>query len=84
MAREFIGSQYDSVIQNSLSFLCGIQYADGNWTSSEGRKSADLVQFCHGAPGAVAPLCGAFEAFGTEAYLDAAILAGDCIWEKGL
>jgi len=43
-----------------------------------------LVHWCHGATGAVFAFTLAFSKFGYTRYLDAAISAGETVWEKGL
>ncbi|TPX58144.1 hypothetical protein SpCBS45565_g08072 [Spizellomyces sp. 'palustris'] len=58
----------------------------GGWpvALNEERELKELVQWCHGPPGAVLCLCRAYEVFGDQLFLDAAKLAADVVWEKGL
>lgn len=43
-----------------------------------------LVHWCHGAPGAVFLWCKAYEVFGDASYLQAALRAGEVVWQRGL
>eukprot|EP00878_Enallax_costatus_P024698 GHUV01026378.1.p1 GENE.GHUV01026378.1~~GHUV01026378.1.p1 ORF type:complete len:230 (+),score=71.86 GHUV01026378.1:815-1504(+) len=43
-----------------------------------------LVHWCHGAPGAVYLFSKAYEVFGEHAYFDAAVRAGELVWQQGL
>jgi lantibiotic modifying enzyme len=72
----------------SLLTLVKKQFPSGNFPSSFGRDRDELVQFCHGSPGAVACLVRAYEVFKLEdigkVFLDSAVKAGDNIWKFGL
>jgi hypothetical protein len=64
-----------------------LQREDGNWPSSlPPKESAPLVQFCHGAPGAVISLLSIRPYFPTlQSRIDDAIRkARECIYEKGI
>jgi hypothetical protein len=53
-----------AVLKGSFDYLLTLQLPDGNWPSSEGKQSNQhMLQFCHGATGAVAPLVAAYETF---------------------
>lgn len=73
----------------SLQFLISIQLPSGNFPSSIKRLKEDsLVQMCHGAPGVVQALLKGTEVFPTdpisESLFDAAIKAGELVWQRGL
>jgi hypothetical protein len=64
------------------TMLASLQLPSGNFPSSlkESRRERDeMVQLCHGAPGVAVAL---LELGGT--FVDAAVKAGQCIWERGL
>lgn len=47
-----------ALVSKSVSFLISRQQPNGNWgSSSKIGSTADLVQFCHGAPGMAIMLC---------------------------
>ncbi|CAG9313729.1 unnamed protein product [Blepharisma stoltei] len=83
-SRKYLQNHYDHVIRDTLRYLLSLRFPSGNFPSSEGKTRDDLVHFCHGATGAVPMLCQAFLAFQDQNYLDAAIRAGNVIWERGL
>lgn len=69
-----------------LDRLIGMQLEDGNWPSSEGHTRAELVQFCHGAPGFVPSLLSLRQYFPSlQQQIDTAVRRGrECIWTYGL
>lgn len=73
-------------LEGALDRLLGMQLPDGNWPSSEGHRTASLVQFCHGATGFVHSLLSLREYFpNLQQRMDAAIEKGrECIWTFGL
>lgn len=78
-------------IRASLHLISVHQLPTGNFPSSFTKKERDaLVQFCHGAPGAVACFILAAELFkptdekAAAGYLKSAILAGENIWTSGI
>ncbi|KAL0283977.1 UNVERIFIED_CONTAM: LanC-like protein GCR2 [Sesamum angustifolium] len=56
----------------------------GNYPSSEGSETDRLVHWCHGAPGVALTLAKAAKVFGSEEFLQAAIDAGEVVWNRGL
>ena len=42
------------------------------------------MYWCHGAPGFIAMVCGAYERYKDDKYLECAELAGECTWKKGI
>ncbi|KAJ1563721.1 hypothetical protein HK405_001014 [Cladochytrium tenue] len=81
-------------VDAALSALASRRTANGNVpvrvdetlaTSRQLYADSELVQFCHGAPGAAACLARAHEALGGRpALLDASASAADVVWERGL
>ena len=51
---------------------------------TSGNDKDRLVHWCHGAPGVVHALLLGHRAWTTAGYLDAAIKAGELVWERGL
>ncbi len=43
-----------------------------------------MVHFCHGSPGFVSLLCEAGYYLQDEAFFQAAMKAGECIWKRGI
>lgn len=80
------------LIQNGLHFVLslecdqyGLRGSHGFYpTTSEASNQSALVQWCHGSTGAVFLFSKAYEIFQNEAFLDAAIRAGEVVWERGL
>ena len=54
------------------------------YASTSGNDKDRLVHWCHGAPGVVHALLLGHRAWPTAGYLDAAIKAGELVWERGL
>ncbi|KZV96127.1 hypothetical protein EXIGLDRAFT_442798 [Exidia glandulosa HHB12029] len=84
---------YEEVLLETVDCLIDFQLASGNWPSSVGSPSDDLVQWCHGAPGMVlllSLLVGrhepefALSAARRETYLRALSAGARCVWERGL
>lgn len=71
-------------IKPTIDCLLDCCFPSGNLQSSEGSYSDRLVQWCHGAPGAVQLFCLAFEIFEDQRYLTAAIQCGEVVWTRGL
>ena len=51
---------------------------------NEPKPRDPLVQWCHGAPGAVLLFIKAHHVYGDACYLQAACRAGESVWEKGI
>lgn len=82
-------------IRGALDYLAGLWQADpsvpdggGNFPSSleaqERASVADLVQWCHGAPGIAFTFARAAEVFGCARYRDLAVACGAITWHRGL
>eukprot|EP01105_Mastigella_eilhardi_P012408 TRINITY_DN2844_c0_g1_i1.p1 TRINITY_DN2844_c0_g1~~TRINITY_DN2844_c0_g1_i1.p1 ORF type:complete len:260 (+),score=46.38 TRINITY_DN2844_c0_g1_i1:799-1578(+) len=67
-----------------LDWLLTLQYPSGNFPSSLGSRSDELVQWCHGGPGIIPTLCVAARVLGDSHYIEAARLAADDVWRRGL
>eukprot|EP00112_Aurelia_sp_Birch-Aquarium-sp1_P009568 Seg2091.6 transcript_id=Seg2091.6/GoldUCD/mRNA.D3Y31 product="LanC-like protein 2" protein_id=Seg2091.6/GoldUCD/D3Y31 len=72
------------VIKECLDKLLLMRFQSGNVPSSVGNDSDRLVQWCHGAPGAVDTLMRAFQVYHDDKYLEAAKACCDVIWKCGL
>ena len=83
-ARPFLISNYDNYIRTTIDYVLSLSLASGNIPSSEGKNTDLLLQFCHGATGAVPMLLKASVAFDSQEYLTAALRMGNLIWAKGL
>ncbi|KAL0406824.1 UNVERIFIED_CONTAM: LanC-like protein GCR2 [Sesamum latifolium] len=60
------------------------RFPSGNYPSSEGSETDRLVHWCHGAPGVALTLAKAAKVFGSEEFLQAAMDAGEVVWNRGL
>lgn len=58
----------------------------GHYPSSMGPREGrePLVHWCHGAPGICLMLCKAYQVLGDASLLEAALRAGQAIWQRGL
>jgi len=72
------------LIEKSCDYMLAQQFPSGNFPSSMGSENDKLVHFCHGATGAVPFLLAAHKLLKKEAYFNAALKAGNLIWERGL
>lgn len=85
---ENIWGEDRSILRDTLATLDFVltQWSDNdkNLPSALGRQSAALVHWCHGAPGVVFTCCTAYQVTKDQRYLDAAVRAGDTVWERGL
>lgn len=74
-----------AVLERTLAYLLALQQAEaGNLPTSTGKRGDRLVQFCHGAPGAVLLWCRAWAVLRDDAYLRAAVQAAAVVWRHGL
>ncbi|XP_022876489.1 lanC-like protein GCR2 isoform X2 [Olea europaea var. sylvestris] len=71
-------------VKGTLSYMIKNRFPRGNYPSSEGSDSDRLVHWCHGAPGVALTLVKAAEVFGSNEFLQAAIDAGEVVWNRGL
>ncbi|CAD8102790.1 unnamed protein product [Paramecium sonneborni] len=72
-------------IQKTLDQLIKLYYQNGNIPSSaQNLNNLKLYQFCHGIPGAIAPLLKAYQIFNKQDYLDAAIHMSENLYKFGM
>ncbi|KAI3686278.1 hypothetical protein L1987_79952 [Smallanthus sonchifolius] len=75
-------------VKGTLFYMMKNRFPSGNYPSSEGSESDDLVHWCHGAAGVALTLAKAAKAcipvFGDEEFYKAAVEAGEVVWERGL
>ncbi|XP_063237079.1 lanC-like protein 2 isoform X3 [Bacillus rossius redtenbacheri] len=84
-AREHLGQdELHSLVKPTIDYVQGLRYPTKNFPSSVGSTSDRLVQWCHGAPGAVQLFTEAHKVFGEERYLRTALECGEVVWERGL
>lgn len=71
-------------VKGTLQYMIKNRFRSGNYPSSEGSESDRLVHWCHGAPGVALTLVKAAKFFGDEEFKQAAMDAGDVVWNRGL
>ncbi|CAJ1978946.1 unnamed protein product [Sphenostylis stenocarpa] len=72
-------------VKGTLKYMIKNSFSSGNYPASEDdRKNDVLVHWCHGAPGIALTLVKAAKVFGDKEFLDAAMEAGDVVWNRGL
>ncbi|XP_014494612.1 lanC-like protein GCL2 isoform X2 [Vigna radiata var. radiata] len=72
-------------VKGTLKYMISNRFSSGNYPVSEDdRKSDVLVHWCHGAPGIALTLVKAAKVFGDKEFLDAAMEAGEVVWNRGL
>ncbi|KAL0001156.1 hypothetical protein SO802_014937 [Lithocarpus litseifolius] len=71
-------------VKGTLHYMIKNRYPSGNYPSSEGSESDRLVHWCHGAPGVALTLVKSAEVFGDKEFLQAAVDAGEVVWNRGL
>ncbi|XP_017433840.1 lanC-like protein GCL2 [Vigna angularis] len=72
-------------VKGTLKYMISNKFSSGNYPASEDdRKSDVLVHWCHGAPGIALTLVKAAKVFGDKEFLDAAMEAGEVVWNRGL
>lgn len=76
--------ELDEVVRPTIDYLASLFFRSGNFPSSLGSDRDRLVQWCHGAPGAVYLFGKAYQVFGNESYLEEAKRSGECVWERGI
>ncbi|KAG5188122.1 hypothetical protein JKP88DRAFT_287740 [Tribonema minus] len=78
----------DTVLRDigaTMDFLLSLwQPGSANFPAALQADAKDLVHWCHGATGAVFAFSTAYCVLGHQRYLDAAILAGETVWRRGL
>eukprot|EP00271_Cylindrocystis_brebissonii_P008223 TRINITY_DN22244_c0_g1_i1.p1 TRINITY_DN22244_c0_g1~~TRINITY_DN22244_c0_g1_i1.p1 ORF type:complete len:484 (+),score=59.19 TRINITY_DN22244_c0_g1_i1:58-1509(+) len=72
-------------VRLAMLWLIHQRFPSGNYPSSKGSSRDQLLHWCHGAPGVALALCTAAKSFPNEStFVDAAVEAGDVVWERGL
>ncbi|KAI3466131.1 hypothetical protein Pfo_022794 [Paulownia fortunei] len=71
-------------VKGTLRYMIKNRFPSGNYPSGEGSETDRLVHWCHGAPGVALTLVKAAKVFGSEELLQAAIDAGEVVWNRGL
>ncbi|KFK35758.1 hypothetical protein AALP_AA4G032600 [Arabis alpina] len=71
-------------VKGTLRYMIQNRFPSGNYPSSEGNESDRLVHWCHGAPGVALTLIKAAQVFGTQEFVEAAMEAGEVVWNRGL
>ncbi|XP_057953029.1 lanC-like protein GCL2 [Malania oleifera] len=71
-------------VKGTLRYMMKNRFPSANYPSSEESQSDRLVHWCHGAPGVALTLVKAAEVFGREEFLQAALDAGEVVWNRGL
>ncbi|KAK7601023.1 hypothetical protein V9T40_008464 [Parthenolecanium corni] len=72
-------------VKPTIDYVLDLQYPSKNIPSSVNSTSYDiLVQWCHGAPGAIHMVSLAYELFREEKYFRAAIEFGEVTWNRGI
>ncbi|KAJ0242299.1 LanC-like protein GCR2 [Hirschfeldia incana] len=71
-------------VKGTLSYMIQHRFPSGNYLSSEGSESDRLVHWCHGAPGVALTLVKAAQVFKTDEFVEAAMEAGEVVWNRGL
>ncbi|XP_031345029.1 lanC-like protein 3 homolog [Photinus pyralis] len=73
-------------IKASVDYLLQLQDDEGNFPSAtdEISRPAELVHWCHGAPGIVYLMAKAYLVWNEENYLKSCIKMADLVWNKGL
>ncbi|XP_027347495.1 lanC-like protein GCL2 isoform X2 [Abrus precatorius] len=72
-------------VRGTLKYMINNRFPSGNYPASEEDRKRDvLVHWCHGAPGMALTLVKAAKIFGDKEFLDAAIEAGEVVWNRGL
>ncbi|CAA7013773.1 unnamed protein product [Microthlaspi erraticum] len=71
-------------VKGTLRYMILNRFPSGNYLSSEGNETDRLVHWCHGASGVALTLVKAAQVFRTQAFVEAAMDAGEVVWERGL
>eukprot|EP01065_Artemidia_motanka_P036985 TRINITY_DN4508_c2_g4_i1.p1 TRINITY_DN4508_c2_g4~~TRINITY_DN4508_c2_g4_i1.p1 ORF type:complete len:410 (+),score=41.11 TRINITY_DN4508_c2_g4_i1:66-1295(+) len=77
-------SAYGSELKRTVDWILSKRGSNGNYPAARGDADADLIHFCHGAPGAVYLLAKAHEIWPDQSYDRAALDAAEVVWTYGL
>lgn len=84
LAQPLLERDYKSIIRSTLDLVVRQMTESGALPTLYGDEETELVHFCHGATGAIAPLCMASKLLNDLKYLKAAEKAGEDVWLRGL
>lgn len=84
LAYEYLTIDINSILLSTLDYILSLQLPSGNFPMIDGERIDEVIHFCHGSAGVVPMLCTAYKALKNPRYLDAAIKAGNDIWDRGL
>lgn len=77
--------EINTLIKPTIDFICNLKFSNtGNYPSSLTNTSDRLIHWCHGSPGVIHLLLLAYKEFKDNKYLNAALEAGEDIWQRGL
>lgn len=73
-------------VKASVEYLLQLQDEEGNFPTAtdEISQPAELVHWCHGAPGIVYLMAKAYLVWNEEKYLQSCVKMADLVWHKGL
>jgi len=71
-------------VEGCIEFLLSQQFPSGNFPPSLESGTDKLIHWCHGAPGAVHLMVKAYQVFGKDKYLNAALKCEEVVWSRGL
>jgi lantibiotic modifying enzyme len=71
-------------VKITIDALLDLQNEAGNFPSKFNKPDAELVHWCHGAPGMIYLMAKAYKIFNEQKYLDSCIKCGEIVWQKGL
>eukprot|EP00898_Chlorokybus_atmophyticus_P001303 jgi/Chlat1/2173/Chrsp17S02744 len=83
-ARSHPEARWRKLVVDSIEYVCSVAGPDGSLPSTAGRSRGELVQWCHGSPGAVFLMLKAHQVFGDQKYLESARLFAEDTWRRGL
>jgi lantibiotic modifying enzyme len=73
-----------SEVKDTIDYLITLKTESGNYPSSLESNRDELVQWCHGATGFVLLFCSAHQYLKDQKYLEAAVKAGQVVWQRGV
>mmetsp|Transcript_89525 Transcript_89525/g.239390 ORF Transcript_89525/g.239390 Transcript_89525/m.239390 type:complete len:219 (+) Transcript_89525:3-659(+) len=71
-------------LNRTVDWILAQMFPSGNLPCVAGDRDDELVHFCHGAPGVIPMLLKAWKELRRQDCLEAALRAGDVIWQRGL
>jgi lantibiotic modifying enzyme len=78
-------SELQNCIRPTLDFLMSLRFPSGNYPSSIGSSSGDLlIHWCHGAPGWIHTFALAYKVLGDTKFLEAVKDCAEVLWKRGI